>query len=633
MSEKQKSPKARSGWGKRILKYLLALVILVVASLAGYSWLLKARADRVYQMGKSINDFFGAYSSAIKSHDVDLMLDLYHDDFESAGEGLWGEKLVETGDQYLGGVTANIYDWTVENPRDFKKGDLREQLAAFDRKIVEIESAKFKVEAIEESGGSKAVIRAIWWMRGQGPGGATENVESRATFRFWLKKEADNWRITKKELLHGTLVRGAGKGFTDIAQESGIDFKAMHNPMLKDGEPLEPKKFEIIKYAHGGVAAADYDSDGDDDIFFGDGKRPRLYRNSGGKFEDVTDSAFAGQFDSDGNLPGASVALFLDLDNDGDQDLFIGRSSAPNKLFANNGDGTFTEVKKDSPIPALAKNPGVSREGAETEGEWASVASAADFNNDGFVDIYVGRYLDPREKLPTTLFYTRNSEGNTLLSNNGDLTFTDVTYEMGVREGGLTLGMAWGDYDHDGDTDLYVANDFGRNAFFENQGPSGERDANGKEKWLPFKEIGADNGTIDISYGMSATFADIDNDTDLDLYISNVHSGQRWFGDKATLQNYIATTLRQREFFEDKEIYEQLSELSEDTWSLGDRVIRGNSLFLNDGNKMFVDATEKSQVNPHGWYWGSMIFDYDNDGLQDIYAVNGWITGKEPDDL
>ena len=109
--------------------------------------------------------------------------------------------------------------------------------------------------------------------------------------------------------------------------------------------------------------------------------------------------------------------------------------------------------------------------------------------------------------------------------------------------------------------------------------------------------------------------------------------GQRWFGDKATLQNYIATTLRQREFFEDKEIYEQLSELSEDTWSLGDRVIRGNSLFLNDGNKMFVDATEKSQVNPHGWYWGSMIFDYDNDGLQDIYAVNGWITGKEPDDL
>jgi hypothetical protein len=327
------------------------------------------------------------------------------------------------------------------------------------------------------------------------------------------------------------------------------------------------------------------------------------------------------------------VGLFLDLDNDGDEDLFVGRSTAPNKLFCNNGDGTFTEVKADSPVAALAKNPGVSRSDVATRGEWTSVASAADFNNDGLVDIYVGRYLDPRTSLPTTLFYTRNGEGNTLLRNNGDLTFTDVTEEMGVREGGLTLGMAWGDYDNDGDADLYVANDFGRNAFFENQGASGTKDAKGNPGWKPFKEIARENGTLDISYGMSATFADADNDADLDLYVSNVHSGQRWFGNKATLQNYIANTLRQREFFGDAAIYDQLVELADDKWALGDRVIRGNSLFRNDGEKGFADVTEEAQVNPHGWYWGSLFFDFDNDGRQDIYAANGWITGKEPDDL
>ena len=62
-------------------------------------------------------------------------------------------------------------------------------------------------------------------------------------------------------------------------------------------------------------------------------------------------------------------------------------------------------------------------------------------------------------------------------------------------------------------------------------------------------------------------------------------------------------------------------------------MIRGNSLFLNNGDGTFTDVTEKSNSNPHGWYWSSQIADLDNDGLQDIYAANGWITGKTEDDL
>jgi ketosteroid isomerase-like protein len=634
MKEKQNNDKGRRRRGRRLLFGMLGVVILAVLGIVGYSWILKVRSDRVYETGKSINVFFKAYGSAIKSHDVDAMLDLYDDDYDNPSEGMWGETLLKTGDPYLAGVSADIYEWTIEDLRHFRKSDVRVQLEAFNKKLSEVEIATFKVEAIEKSSRKKAIVRVIWWMRGTAPEGDAPQVESRAAFRFSLKKNDDQWKITKKEFLHGTLVRGAGVGFVDVAEESGIDFLAVHNRMLQSDPDWKPTQFEIMQNSHGGVSVSDYDGDGDDDLFFGDGVRPRLYRNQGdGTFEDVTAKAFAGQFDQDGNLPGSSVSLFLDLDNDGDEDLFVGRSTLPSKLFCNNGDGTFTEVRRGSPDPALAKNPGVSRPNAATRGEWASVASAADFNNDGLVDLYVGRYLDPRNSLPTTLFYTRNSEGNTLLMNNGDLTFTDVTEEMGVRDGGLTLGTAWGDYDNDGDLDLYVANDFGRNAFFENQGPSGTRNAKGNPVWKRFKEISAENGTVDISYGMSATFADLDNDADLDLYVSNVHSGQRWFGNKATLQNYIANALRQGELVEDAAIFDQLGKLSEDKWALGDRVIRGNSLFRNDGAKGFTDITEESQVNPHGWYWGSLIFDFDNDGRQDIYASNGWISGEIADDL
>jgi hypothetical protein len=238
------------------------------------------------------------------------------------------------------------------------------------------------------------------------------------------------------------------------------------------------------------------------------------------------------------------------------------------------------------------------------------------------LDLYIGRYLDPRTNLPTTLFYTRNSEGNTLLKNDGDLKFTDVTEEAGVRDGGLSLGVAWGDYDSDGLLDLYVSNDFGRNSLYHNEGDG------------TFTDVSVASGTIDISYGMSASFADLDNDKDLDIFVSNVHSGQRWFGNEATLKNYFMTSFKQGTLSEDKALLDEVVSLLDGDWAaLGDRVIRGNSMFLNNGDGTFEDPSEEANVNPHGWFWGSVVFDYDNDGHQDIYAVNGWITGKNPDDL
>lgn len=603
MSDKTGSTEPRSKAKRsklaRILGYGTLLILLIAGGVSFYVWQLGAEARTVYKLGSTLNKFLGDYSTGIKHRNVDEVLNFYDEAYANEGAGDWKTDQPLWEDTKSGPAGARVLVWSETDKRPFSKEDVRGQIEELLGQGRYFELAKFKIESIEKNDKLKsAQLKTLLWLRGTEENG--EKVETHAHFRLWLV-DNDGWKIKRQDLLYGVTVRAGGTGFADVTEAAGINFEAHHNPML-DEEEWRPKVFEIMQYAHGGVTAADYDKDGWYDIFFTDGSNSRLYRNQGdGTFADVTIEA--GLPDNFGAVP---VALFADLDNDGDSDLFTGRSTGENRLFRNEGDGTFTDVT----------------EGANLGGLWVAVASAADYNNDGKLDLYLGRYLDPRVDLPTTLFYTRNSAGNSLLRNDGDLKFTDVTAEAGVREGGLSLGVSWGDYDSDGNLDLYVANDFGRNALFRNRGDG------------TFADVSLESGTIDVSYGMSSTFADLDNDNDLDIFVSNVHSGQRWFGNEATLKNYFVTSLKQGTIREDKELFEELFQLLDGNWgALGDRVIRGNSLFTNNGDGTFGDATEETRTNPHGWYWGSVIYDYDNDGLQDIYAVNGWITGKIADDL
>jgi hypothetical protein len=256
------------------------------------------------------------------------------------------------------------------------------------------------------------------------------------------------------------------------------------------------------------------------------------------------------------------------------------------------------------------------------DSDFIVVAAAADYDNDGDLDLYVGRELDARKNLPTTLFYTRNAEGNSLLRNDGNFHFTDVTKQAGINETGITLGVAWGDYDNDGWQDVYVANDFGRDALLHNNGDG------------TFSDVSKQTGAGDPGYGMSAAMGDIDNDGDLDIYVSDVHSGQRWYGQATTLYKYLLTSVRQGTIYEDFPVYKEIYENVGADWSTyGDKTVKGNALYLNDGKGKFADVSEASGVNPFGWYWSSTMFDYNNDGRQDVYAVNGWITSKSHEDL
>ena len=581
---------------KRMIYYFSPLIVIGVILVWGKLYIdrVEANAHLLAETGQAAIKLLGEYKSGVEKLDVSKVVACYDENYLSEYEGFWVEQFKSERD----GV--RVYGWAYDEVRPFSKADVTEQVSRYLKGIRSIEEGKFKLDSVEEIvSPDSAVVRGVLWIRGTNISG--QPFETHALFRQWIGASGGEWKIQKQMLIHGETVTGDGKGFTDITAKAGIDFISHRNPTWDTPEWL-PQKFAIIRYGQGGVSVADYNNDGWDDIYFGDGTRPRLYRNDGnGAFTDVTTRV---------GLPlemiGVSVAIFADFNNDGHKDLFLGRATGPNYLFRNNGNSTFTDVT----------------EGAGLGGYFVTVAAAADYDNDGKIDLYLGRYLDPRKNLPTTLFYTRNSEGNSLLHNEGDFRFADVTAKAGVREGGLALGIAWGDYDNDGNQDIYVANDFGRKALFRNNGDG------------TFADVSKATGTLDFGFGMSSTMGDIDNDGDLDIYVSNVHSGQRWYGQAATLYQYLLTSVREGTIFEDLPIYKEIYTSTGADWSsYGDKMVKGNSLLINDGSGHFTDVAEASHANPFGWYWGSTMFDYDNDGRQDIYAVNGWISGKSKDDL
>lgn len=355
--------------------------------------------------------------------------------------------------------------------------------------------------------------------------------------------------------------------FEDIAERAGVHFITENSPTPEKHQP---------ETMPAGVALFDYDGDGFLDIYLVNGAEMpslvktgpkyynRLFHNNGnGTFTDVTEHA---------GVAGAGYGMGVavgDYDNDGRPDLYVANVNG-NQLFHNNGDGTFTDVTAKAGVSGALHN------GRKM---WSIAAGWFDYNRDGLLDLFVVNYCDwdPRYE-PSCMGI--NGRGychpssfppltNTLYRNNGDGTFTDVSAETGIAKvEGRGMGVAFADYDHDGWPDIFVANDNSPNLLFHN--------IEGKR----FEEVGLQAGVAynddgNALAGMGVDFRDFNNDGWPDIWHTAIEN----------------------ETF---------------------------PLYLNHGRGAFVNAGQSSRLanltRPMSG-WSNGIVDLDNDGWKDLVVA------------
>lgn len=329
---------------------------------------------------------------------------------------------------------------------------------------------------------------------------------------------------------------------------------------------------------HHGLAVGDVNGDGLDDVYVcrPGGLPNRLFlQTSNGTARDVSREAGVDWLDY------SASALLVDLDNDGDQDLAL--AAGWGVIFmSNDGSGRFSKKTAVAVFEAMMS------------------MSAADADLDGDLDVYVCVY-GGRDASPLPYHDANNGGRNFLLRNDGQWQFTDVTESVGLDQNNRRFSFAasWEDYDQDGDPDLYVANDYGRNNLYQNN--------NGR-----FTDAAASAGVEDIAAGMSVDWADYNADGLMDLYVSNMFSSA---GNRVTYQRR----------FKGRET-EQLRRQFQ-------RHARGNSLFENAGDGTFRDVSVDAGVTMGRWAWGSNFIDVNNDGREDIFVANGYVTQEDNEDL
>jgi hypothetical protein len=350
------------------------------------------------------------------------------------------------------------------------------------------------------------------------------------------------------------------------------------------------QQFGILAAGYQGISVADVNGDDLDDVFVpqpggvAGGLPNRLFeQNPDGTARDISAEAAV-----DWNIE-THAGLFVDLDNDGDQDLVV--ATVMGLVFAEN-DGTakfsrkLVKLTPDAPPMSLA---------------------AVDFDLDGDLDIYACCY-SPRTSSPLMgrpiPYHDANNGGrNALFRNEGDWKFVNATKLVGLDQNNrrFSFAAAWEDFDNDGDQDLYVANDYGRNNLYRNDGGQ-------------FIDVAGEVGVEDISAGMSASWGDFNRDGWLDIYVSNMWS---------SAGNRIAY---QRQFKPDSDAT---------TLSRYRRHARGNSLFANQmaAGQGFLDVSVSAAVTMGRWAWSSGFIDVNNDGWEDLLVANGFITQEDTGDL
>jgi tetratricopeptide (TPR) repeat protein len=471
------------------------------------------------------------------------------------------------------------------------RASFRKELSALVVDFDSVQTAEFLITAIDVEQPSRSAARTMvrFDLTGTAKGGWRAERLGRWQMR-WTRSSDGQWRVTEWTLLDYVRSRTAAPVFseaTDAAFGRNPAFRSQLVPGLDEWSLRLDGVFKPGGMGHHGVSVGDFDGDGLDDVYVSqpEGLPGRLFRNNGdGTFVDVTEAAGLAILDR------TSQSLFADVDNDGDQDLILLTRAGP-LLFVNEG-RRFTRA----PDAFKFKEP--------LQGSLTS-AALIDYDRDGFLDLYLCAYgyfigvSEDKAGPPSPYHDAQNGSPNVLLRNDGHGRFVDVTNEVGLDQNNdrFSFAAAWADYDEDGWPDLLVANDFGRKNLYHNEGM-----VNGRPH---FRDVAAAAGVEDYGAGMSAAFLDYDNDGHLDIYTGNMWTAA---GQRVTAQPGFKGDATP----EIREIYR--------------RHTRGNSLFRNRGDGTFADVTLEARAEFGRWAWSSDAFDFDNDGWQDLYVVNGMFT-------
>jgi hypothetical protein len=363
----------------------------------------------------------------------------------------------------------------------------------------------------------------------------------------------------------GPLARAAENGVMTFEEIAAkAGVSAPHHTRTFKGQGADVLRM----FTSGGAAVAvgDYDNDGFDDLFVTDSDDGTASHlyHNNGNLTFTEVTARAGVGGGNDPLSIVSDALWFDYDNDGWRDLLVVRFGTP-LLYHNEHNGTFKNVTAASGLNSFANT---------------IAAIAFDYDNDGRLDLLFGNYFKPvnllnlkdPHVLPNDLDQAVNGGGVTLWHNLGNGRFEDVTKKAGLGDHtGWTLDVGHGDFNNDGRQDIYLACDYGTDRIFFNNGDGTFRDAT--EKAIGF----------DTKKGMNVDVADYDNDGWLDIYVTNITD-------------------------------EYMKEC--------------NMLWHNNADHTFTDLSRETGTCETLWGWAAKFGDYDNDGLLDLFVVNGLRSGS-----
>ena len=384
------------------------------------------------------------------------------------------------------------------------------------------------------------------------------------------------------------------KIFYDVSNEIGIDFYHKSSDWLsrKIRSYLVKKDEDLVRitippaFGGSGIAAEDINNDGFQDLLFTGGMGNKLYLNKGdGTFRDISDSCGIRTWDEKlQSYAEIRQVIVNDFDNDGFQDVFLTLVNDYHQLYKNLDGEHFELVTPENQFGGI--------------NAVAGPATAFDYNKDGLLDIYIGyfgNYLDGQ--LPSLDRNNQNGAPNKLFKNLGNFKFESVDHiKDGNEDLGWTQALVHIDINQDGHQDIIVGNDFGINAYYINDG------------FGQFSNKALELSTTKPSYTMSIGSADLNQDLFPDLYISNIVVMEKD-------EKYVNPSAETKMNFD----LEKMKNI---------RTIEANDLFISDSsndelNKYNLSENVGRGYSSTGWSWDADFFDFDNDGDEDLYCLNG----------